>query len=68
MSKKVLARLQARFADKILAVDSFCGDDEATVAHAARQIANDTQQALLHFEALKRLLDREEPGWRRLAA
>ena len=42
--------------------------DEATVAHAARQIANDTQQALLHFESLKRLLDREEPGWRRLAA
>jgi ribulose-5-phosphate 4-epimerase/fuculose-1-phosphate aldolase len=42
--------------------------DEATVADAARQIANDTQQALLHFESLKRLLDREEPGWRRLAA
>ncbi|MFI5029687.1 MAG: aldolase [Reyranellales bacterium] len=42
--------------------------DEATVAHAARQIANDTQQALLHFESLKRLLDRDEPGWRRLAA
>ena len=42
--------------------------DEATVAHAARQIANDTQQAFLHFESLKRLLDRDEPGWRRLAA
>ena len=42
--------------------------DEATVAHAARQIADDTQQALLHFESLKRLLDRDEPGWRRLAA
>ena len=26
------------------------------------------QQALLHFESLKRLLDRDEPGWRRLAA
>jgi len=42
--------------------------DEAMVAHAARQIANDTQQAVLHFESLKRLLDRDEPGWRRLAA
>ncbi|MBS0525924.1 MAG: aldolase [Proteobacteria bacterium] len=42
--------------------------DEATVAHAARQIANDAQQAFLHFESLKRLLDRDEPGWRRLAA
>jgi ribulose-5-phosphate 4-epimerase/fuculose-1-phosphate aldolase len=42
--------------------------DEATVAHAARQIADDTQQAFLHFESLKRLLDRDEPGWRRLAA
>jgi ribulose-5-phosphate 4-epimerase/fuculose-1-phosphate aldolase len=42
--------------------------DEAAVAHAARQIANDTQQAFLHFESLKRLLDRDEPGWRRLAA
>jgi ribulose-5-phosphate 4-epimerase/fuculose-1-phosphate aldolase len=42
--------------------------DEAMVAHAARQIANDTQQAFLHFESLKRLLDQDEPGWRRLAA
>ncbi len=42
--------------------------DEAMVSHAARQIANDTQQAFLHFESLKRLLDRDEPGWRRLAA
>jgi ribulose-5-phosphate 4-epimerase/fuculose-1-phosphate aldolase len=42
--------------------------DEAMVAHAARQIANDTQQAFLHFESLKRLLDRDEPGWRRMAA
>jgi ribulose-5-phosphate 4-epimerase/fuculose-1-phosphate aldolase len=41
--------------------------DEATVAHAARQIANDTQQAFLHFESLKRLLDRDEPGWRSAA-
>jgi len=42
--------------------------DDAVVAFAAEQIAYDTQQALLHFESLKRLLDREEPGWRRLAA
>jgi ribulose-5-phosphate 4-epimerase/fuculose-1-phosphate aldolase len=42
--------------------------DETMVAHAARQIANDTQQAFLHFESLKRLLDRDEPGWRRMAA
>jgi ribulose-5-phosphate 4-epimerase/fuculose-1-phosphate aldolase len=42
--------------------------DDAMAAHAARQIAADTQQATLHFESLKRLLDRDEPGWRRLAA
>jgi ribulose-5-phosphate 4-epimerase/fuculose-1-phosphate aldolase len=43
---------------------------DATLAeHAANQIAADeSQQALLHFESLKRLLDRDEPGWRRLAA
>ena len=38
--------------------------DEAVVAHAARQIADDTEQAILHFESIKRLLDRDEPGWR----
>lgn len=42
--------------------------DEAMVAHTARQIANDTQQAFLHFESLKRQLDRDDPGWRRAAA
>ncbi len=42
--------------------------DEATAAHTARQIAGDVQQAMLHFESLKRMLDRDEPGWRRLAA
>jgi hypothetical protein len=26
----------------------------------------DTQQAELHFGALKRMLDRDEPGWSRL--
>ena len=32
----------------------------------ARQMMEDTRQAELHFEALKRLLNREEPGWSRL--
>lgn len=32
----------------------------------AKQMLEDTHQAELHFEALKRLLDREEPGWSRL--
>ena len=38
--------------------------DETLVRQTARQIAADTEQAELHFEALKRLLDRDEPGWR----
>jgi len=42
--------------------------DAALVEDTARQIAADSQQAILHFESLKRLLDRDEPGWRRLAA
>ena len=33
--------------------------------HTARQMAEETQY-LLHLEALKRLLDRDEPGWRAL--
>jgi ribulose-5-phosphate 4-epimerase/fuculose-1-phosphate aldolase len=37
-------------------------------ADTARQMRGDAQQALLHFESLKRMLDRDEPGWRRLAA
>jgi NADH-quinone oxidoreductase subunit C len=54
MSKKVLARLQARFADKILAADSFCGDDEATVAPAdwlevATYLRDDPECAMNHF-------------------
>ena len=32
-------------------------------AQAARQIGGERQQAELHFAALKRLLDRDEPGW-----
>lgn len=42
--------------------------DEALAEHTAQQIAGEAQQAFLHFESLKRLLDRDEPGWRRLAA
>ena len=33
-------------------------------AHTGRQMAEESQQAALHFTALKRLLDRDEPGWR----
>jgi ribulose-5-phosphate 4-epimerase/fuculose-1-phosphate aldolase len=33
------------------------------VARTARQIAGESQQADYHFAALKRILDREEPGW-----
>jgi ribulose-5-phosphate 4-epimerase/fuculose-1-phosphate aldolase len=32
----------------------------------AKQIAGERQQSDLHFAALKRLLDRDEPGWSRL--
>jgi ribulose-5-phosphate 4-epimerase/fuculose-1-phosphate aldolase len=36
---------------------------DAIAAQTAKQIAEDGQY-LLHFEALKRMLDRDEPGWR----
>ena len=54
MSKKVLARLQERFAEKILSIDSFRGDDEATVAPAdwlacARFLHDDPECAMDHF-------------------
>src|ERR1044072_6707780 len=43
--------------------------DAALAEHTANQIAGDeSKQALLHFESLKRMLDRDEPGWRRLSA
>jgi len=29
----------------------------------SKQIGGERQQSSLHFEALKRLLDRNEPGW-----
>ena len=57
MSKKVLARLQKRFADKVLAVESFRGDDEALVAPAdwlsvAQFLRDDAECAMDHFIAL----------------
>jgi ribulose-5-phosphate 4-epimerase/fuculose-1-phosphate aldolase len=33
-------------------------------AEVSRQIGGERQQSELHFAALKRLLDRDEPGWR----
>lgn len=30
---------------------------------AAQQIAGEKQQAVMHFEALKRILNQKEPGW-----
>lgn len=36
---------------------------EEIAEKTARQIAGESQQVTLHFEALKRLLDRDEPGW-----
>lgn len=33
-------------------------------AKTGRQMNGESQQAALHLEALKRLLDRDEPGWR----
>lgn len=39
---------------------------EAIAEKTARQMAHESQQAALHLEALKRVLDRDEPGWSRL--
>ena len=39
------------------------GMGEAIAARVSQQIGGERQQSLLHFEALKRLLDRDEPGW-----
>jgi hypothetical protein len=33
-------------------------------ASVSKQIGGERQQSELHFAALKRLLDRDEPGWR----
>ena len=37
---------------------------EQIAAKTGRQMAEESQQAELHFAALARLLDRDEPGWR----
>jgi len=37
---------------------------QAVAAMTGRQMAGESQQAQLHFDALKRLLDRDEPAWR----
>jgi ribulose-5-phosphate 4-epimerase/fuculose-1-phosphate aldolase len=43
--------------------------DSALAESTFDQIADGTnEQALLHFESLKRMLDRDEPGWRKLTA
>lgn len=39
---------------------------EAIAAKTGRQMNEESQQAALHLEALKRVLDREEPGWSRM--
>jgi ribulose-5-phosphate 4-epimerase/fuculose-1-phosphate aldolase len=38
---------------------------ERVAMMTGRQMMEDTRQSELHFEALKRLLDRDEPGWSR---
>jgi ribulose-5-phosphate 4-epimerase/fuculose-1-phosphate aldolase len=42
--------------------------DEALAEHTANQIAGESALATRHFESLKRMLDRDEPGWRKLSA
>lgn len=37
---------------------------ESVAMKTGRQMAEESGQAALHFAALKRLLDRDEPGWR----
>lgn len=41
--------------------------DDQAARHTANQMKGESQQSVLHFESLKRLLDRDEPGWRRSA-
>ena len=36
---------------------------EELAARTAQQMQGESQQAFFHFEALKRMLDRDEPGW-----
>lgn len=39
---------------------------DAIAAKTGRQMNQESQQAALHLEALKRMLDRDEPGWSKL--
>jgi ribulose-5-phosphate 4-epimerase/fuculose-1-phosphate aldolase len=39
---------------------------EEIARHTAGQMARDTLQPELHLKALKRILDREDPGWSRV--
>lgn len=54
---------------QVLAVQAAAGRPlrevpEALCARTAAQIAGERQQSDLFFEAVKRMLDRDEPGWR----
>jgi len=42
--------------------------DDALADRTAQQIADDEQQAIVHLESLKRMLDRDDPGWRKFTA
>ncbi len=42
--------------------------DDALAQRTIDQMAGESQQAALHFESLKRLLDRDAPGWQKLSA
>ena len=39
---------------------------ERTAMKTGRQMAEDAEQTALHFTAIRRMLDRDEPGWSRL--
>lgn len=56
---------------QVLAVQAAAGRPlrrvpDALAAAVAAQIEGERQQSDLHFDSLKRLLDRDEPGWRAL--
>jgi ribulose-5-phosphate 4-epimerase/fuculose-1-phosphate aldolase len=42
--------------------------DDQAAKYTAEQMVGESQQSVLHFESLKRMLDRDEPGWRQIAA
>jgi ribulose-5-phosphate 4-epimerase/fuculose-1-phosphate aldolase len=41
--------------------------DPGLAERTFKQIADVNEQAFLHFDSLKRMLDRDEPGWRKLS-